>query len=38
LITSQCVLVVLAPWYFSLQTRALEIAGAGLRVDAAEVI
>jgi cell shape-determining protein MreD len=38
LITSQCGLVVLAPWYFALQTRALEIAGAGLRVDPAEVI
>jgi cell shape-determining protein MreD len=38
LVTSQCVLVLLAPWYFSLQARALEIAGAGLRVDATEVI
>ena len=38
LITSQSVLVVLAPWYFALQTRALEMMGAGLRVDPAEVI
>lgn len=38
LVTSQCLLVLLAPWYFALQARALEIAGAGLRVDAAEVI
>ncbi len=38
LVVSQCVLVLLAPWYFAFQSRALEIVGAGLRVDPAEAM
>lgn len=38
LLISQCVLALVGPWYFGLQLRALEYAGAGLRVEAAEPI
>jgi cell shape-determining protein MreD len=35
---SQCMLALIGPWYFAFQLRALEITGAGLRVDAGEAI
>lgn len=35
LAVSQCVLALLAPWYFALQQRALELGGAGLRSEPA---
>lgn len=38
LVISQSVLALLGPWYFALQLRALEYAGAGLRLEAAEPI
>jgi rod shape-determining protein MreD len=38
LLISQCVLALIAPWFFALQTRALEITGSGLRIEASESI
>lgn len=38
LVISQCVLALVGPWYFGLQLRALEIAGAGLRAEPTETI
>lgn len=38
LLISQSVLALVGPWYFALQARALDLAGAGLRIEASEPI
>jgi rod shape-determining protein MreD len=38
LLISQCVLALIAPWFFALQLHSLEFARAGLRTDSAEPI